>query len=118
MGEVGSTLPPTTEARPHTGPGKSESPGGEEDVPAPLQKGNISCEGQAETSLPSQASRCKEKLLETGCDTDLTEDTRFGCTRRGRPFYVSIVDDEMSRRLQEMRKLGPGLPKQGGIELA
>ena len=47
-------------------------------------------------------------------DVDLTEDTRFGYTRKGRSFYISIVDDEMSRRLQEMGKLGPGLPKQDG----
>jgi hypothetical protein len=51
-------------------------------------------------------------------DVDLTEDTRFGPTRKGRSYSVSIVDDEMSRRLQEMGKLGPGLPKQDGIELA
>lgn len=51
-------------------------------------------------------------------DVDLTEDTRFGYTRKGRSFYLSIVDDEMARRLQEMGKLAPGLPKQDGIELA
>ena len=51
-------------------------------------------------------------------DVDLTEDTRFGYTRKGRSFYLSIVDDEMSRRLQEMGKLGPGLPYQSGLELA
>ncbi|KKN81328.1 hypothetical protein LCGC14_0320750 [marine sediment metagenome] len=49
-------------------------------------------------------------------DVDLTEDTRFGYTRNGRSYYLSIVDDEMSRRLQEMGKLGRGLPKQEGIE--
>lgn len=47
-------------------------------------------------------------------EVDLTEDTRFGYTRRGTSFYISIVDDEMARRLQEMGKLGPGLPKQDG----
>ena len=51
-------------------------------------------------------------------DVDLTEDTRFGSTRKGRSYHVSIVDDEMCRRLQEMGKLGPGLPKQDGIEMA
>jgi hypothetical protein len=47
-------------------------------------------------------------------EVDLTEDTRFGYTRKGRSFYLSIVDDEMARRLQEMGKLGPGLPRQDG----
>lgn len=47
-------------------------------------------------------------------DVDLTEDTRFGYTRKGRSFYLSIVDDEMARRLQEMGKLSPGLPRQDG----
>jgi hypothetical protein len=47
-------------------------------------------------------------------DVDLTEDTRFGYTRKGRSFYISIVDDEMARRLQEMGKLEPGLPRQDG----
>ncbi|KKN81329.1 hypothetical protein LCGC14_0320760 [marine sediment metagenome] len=51
-------------------------------------------------------------------DVDLTEDTRFGFTRKGRSYWESIVDDEMSRRLQEMGKLGPELPKQDGIALA
>ncbi len=51
-------------------------------------------------------------------DVDLTEDTRFGSTRKGRSYWVSIVDDEMCRRLQEMGKLGPGLPNQHGLELA
>jgi len=51
-------------------------------------------------------------------DVDLTEDTRFGSTRKGRSYWASPVDDEMCRRLQEMGKLGPGLPKQHGIEMA
>ncbi len=51
-------------------------------------------------------------------DVDLTEDTRWGYTRKGRSFYISLVDDEMARRLQEMGKLGPGLPKQNGLEPA
>lgn len=51
-------------------------------------------------------------------DVDLTEDTRWGYTRKGRSFYMSPVDDEMARRLQEMGKLGPGLPKQDGLEPA
>jgi hypothetical protein len=51
-------------------------------------------------------------------DVDLTEDERFGYTRKGRSFYISIVDDEFSRRLQEMGKLGPGLPKQDGLHVS
>ncbi len=50
-------------------------------------------------------------------DVPLTEDDRWGYTRRGNS-YLSASDDEKSRRLQEMGKLGPGLPKQDGIELA
>jgi len=49
-------------------------------------------------------------------DVDLTEDDRWGYTRRGNS-YESIADDEKSRRLQEMGKLPPGLPKQDGIEM-
>ena len=51
-------------------------------------------------------------------EVDLTEDTRFGYTRRGTSFYISVVDDEMARRLQEMGKIGPGLPKQDGEDPA
>jgi len=51
-------------------------------------------------------------------DIPLTEDDRWGYTRRGRSYYWSPFDDERSRRLQEMGKLPPGLPKQDGIELA
>ena len=50
-------------------------------------------------------------------DIPLTEDDRWGYTRRGNS-YATGSDDEKSRRLQEMGKLGPGLPKQDGIEMA
>ena len=49
-------------------------------------------------------------------DVDLTEDDRWGYTRRGHSYTECF--DELSRRLQEMGKLPPGLPKQDGIELA
>jgi len=48
-------------------------------------------------------------------DVDLTEDDRWGYTRRGQSYYPSPSDDEKSRRLQEMGKLPPGLPKQDGL---
>ena len=48
-------------------------------------------------------------------DVDLTEDDRWGYTRRGQSYTVSF--DEKSRRLQEMGKLPPGLPKQDGLAL-
>ena len=51
-------------------------------------------------------------------DVDLTEDTRWGYTRRSQSYFWCIADDEMSRRLQEMGKLPPGLPPQYGIEPA
>jgi len=51
-------------------------------------------------------------------DIPLTEDTRWGYTRRGQTHHWVPADDEMVRRLQEMGKLPPGLPKQDGIELA
>lgn len=51
-------------------------------------------------------------------DVDLTEDDRWGYTRRGQSYSPSPSDDEKSRRLQEMGKLPPGLPKQDGIELS
>ena len=50
-------------------------------------------------------------------DVPLTEDDRWGYTRRGNS-YLTACDDEKSRRLQEMGKLSPGLPKQDGIEPA
>ena len=50
-------------------------------------------------------------------DVDLTEDDRWGYTRRGQSYSPSPSDDEKSRRLQEMGKLGPGLPRQDGIAL-
>ena len=49
-------------------------------------------------------------------DVPLTEDDRYGYTRRGQSYSPSPSDDEKSRRLQEMGKLAPGLPKQDGIE--
>ncbi len=51
-------------------------------------------------------------------DVDLTEDDRWGYTRRGQSYSPAPSDDEKSRRLQEMGKLPPGLPKQDGIALA
>lgn len=50
-------------------------------------------------------------------DVDLTEDNRWGPTKRGQSFYATPSDDELTRRLQEMGKLPAGLPKQDGIEL-
>ncbi len=49
-------------------------------------------------------------------DVDLKEDDRWGYTRRGHSYTECF--DELSRRLQEIGKLPPGLPKQDGIELA
>lgn len=49
-------------------------------------------------------------------DVDLTEDDRWGYTRRGDSNFWTPFKDEWSRRLQEMGKLPPGLPKQHGIE--
>ena len=51
-------------------------------------------------------------------DVPLTEDDRWGYTRRGQSYYPAPSDDERTRRLQEMGKLPPGLPKQDGIEMA
>jgi len=48
-------------------------------------------------------------------DINLTEDDRWGYTRRGQSYTVSF--DEKNRRLQQMGKLPPGLPKQDGIEV-
>jgi len=50
-------------------------------------------------------------------DIPLTEDDRWGYTRRGQSYYPSPSDDEKTRRLQEMGKLGPGLPRQDGTEI-
>jgi len=49
-------------------------------------------------------------------DVPLTEDDRWGYTRRGQSWYTAPSDDEKSRRLQEMGKLPPGLPRQEGID--
>lgn len=46
-------------------------------------------------------------------DVDLLSDTRHGATRMGRSDPNILIGDEMSRRLQEMGKLPPGLPVQG-----
>ena len=50
-------------------------------------------------------------------DIDLTEDDRWGYTRRGQSNWTPF-QDEWTRRLQEMGKLPPGLPPQYGIEPA
>jgi hypothetical protein len=49
-------------------------------------------------------------------DVDLTEDDRWGYTRRTRSFHA--IDIHWIRRLQKMGKLPPGLPNQYGIEPA
>ena len=49
-------------------------------------------------------------------DVDLTEDDRWGYTRRTRSLWP--YDDERIRRLQELGKLPPGLPSQYGVEAA
>jgi len=49
-------------------------------------------------------------------DIDLTEDDRWGYTRRTRSLWP--YDDEWIRRLQEMGKLPPGLPNQYGVDAA
>jgi bacteriochlorophyllide c C-7(1)-hydroxylase len=50
-------------------------------------------------------------------DVDLRDDDRWGTTRRGQSWFTSPSDDEKSRRLQEMGKLPPGLPRQDGVEV-
>ena len=49
-------------------------------------------------------------------DIDLTEDDRWGYTRRTRSLWP--YDDERIRRLQQMGKLSAGLSRQHGIETA
>ncbi len=51
-------------------------------------------------------------------DVDLTEDDRWGYTRRSQSntFSVAPLKNEWIRRLQEMGKLPPGLPYQYGVE--
>ncbi len=46
-------------------------------------------------------------------DIDLTEDDRWGYTRRTRSLWP--YDDDRIRRLQQMGKLTAGLPSQYGI---
>lgn len=48
-------------------------------------------------------------------DVNLLEDDRPGFTRRGRSVGDILIEDEMTRRLQEMAKLPAGLPKPGFI---
>ena len=43
-------------------------------------------------------------------DTDLLQDDRPGLTRVGRSFNQILVCDEITRRLQEMGRIPPGLP--------
>lgn len=50
-------------------------------------------------------------------DVDLTEDDRWGYTRRGQTTFFTPFKNEMIRRLQEMGKLPPGLPNQYGVEV-
>ena len=50
-------------------------------------------------------------------DVDLTEDDRWGYTRRGQSNWTPF-QDEWTRRLQEMGKMPPGLPNQYGIAAA
>ncbi len=47
-------------------------------------------------------------------DVNLLTDDRPGFTRMGRSFYMILVGDEMTRRLQEMGRFPAGLPKQDG----
>jgi len=46
-------------------------------------------------------------------DVSLLDDERPGYTQRGRSLGNIIIEDEMTRRLQEMGKLPPGLPDRG-----
>jgi len=50
-------------------------------------------------------------------DVDLTEDDRWGYTRRGQSNWTPF-QDEWTRRLQEMGKMPPGLSPQYGLETA
>ncbi len=51
-------------------------------------------------------------------DVDLTEDDRWGYTRRGQCSMFTPFKHEWIRRPQEMGKLPPGLPNQYGVEVA
>lgn len=46
-------------------------------------------------------------------EVNLLDDDRPGYTQRGRSLGDIIIEDEMTRRLQEMGKLPPGLPDRG-----
>jgi len=46
-------------------------------------------------------------------EVNLLDDDRPGYTQRGRSIGNIIIEDEMTRRLQEMGKLPPGLPEMG-----
>jgi hypothetical protein len=48
-------------------------------------------------------------------DVNLLTDNRPGFTRMGRSFFMTLVVDDMVRRLQEKGELPPGLPKQDGL---
>ena len=50
-------------------------------------------------------------------EVSLLEDERPGYTQRGRSLGDVIIEDEMTRRLQEMGKLPPGLPDRGYAKL-
>lgn len=50
-------------------------------------------------------------------DVPLTEDDRWGYTRRGQSWFSAASDDEKTRRLQEMGILPAGLPRQDGIDV-
>jgi len=52
--------------------------------------------------------------LEHTLDAPLLADDRPGYTRTGRSYYILMLTDEIWRRGQEMGRLPPGLPRQGG----
>jgi len=51
-------------------------------------------------------------------DVDLTEDDRWGYTRRGQSNLFTPFKNVWISRLQEMSKLPPGLPNQYGVDVA
>jgi len=52
--------------------------------------------------------------LEHTLDAPLLDDDRPGYTKTGRSYNILMLTDEIWRRGQEMGKLPPGLPRQGG----